>query len=77
VTSKPHGDGTAATVSAADDPALLKRKQLARAVNTSPRTIDNWQRQRKIPFIKISPRCIRYHLGAVLAALQKYEVKAK
>jgi hypothetical protein len=57
------------------EPALLKRQQLARAINASPRNVDNWQRERKIPFIRIGPRCVRFHLASVLAALRKFEVK--
>jgi len=67
--SKTHGN------SLATNPALLKRHQLARALNASPRSVDNWQRQKKIPYIKISPRCVRFYLPAVLAALRKFEVK--
>jgi hypothetical protein len=63
-------------LSAADDLALLKRPQLARAINVSPRTVDNWQKQKRIPFLKLSARCVRYHLPSVLAALRKFEVKA-
>jgi hypothetical protein len=63
-------------LSATDDLALLKRPQLARAINVSPRTLDNWQRQKRIPFLKLSARCVRYHLPSVLAALRKFEVKA-
>jgi hypothetical protein len=62
-------------LSAADDLALLKRPQLARAINVSPRTVDNWQKQKRIPFLKLSARCVRYHLPSVLAALRKFEVK--
>src|SRR6266850_64286 len=58
-----------------DQTALLKRGQLARALNASCRSIDNWQRQRKIPFIRISPRCVRFHLPSVLAALRKFEIR--
>jgi len=60
---------------AADQLALLKRRQLARALNMSCRSIDNWQKQRKIPFIRISPRCVRFHLPSVLAALRRFEVR--
>jgi hypothetical protein len=63
-------------IPATDDPALLKRPQLARAMNVSPRTVDNWQKQKKIPCIKISPRCVRFQLASVLAALRKFEVRA-
>jgi hypothetical protein len=61
---------------AGNQPALLKRGQLARALNASSRSIDNWQRQKKIPFIRISPRCVRFHLPSVLAALRRFEIKA-
>jgi hypothetical protein len=77
---KPHKTSPIPNVlvplSAADDLALLKRPQLARAINVSPRTVDNWQKQKRIPFLKLSARCVRYHLPSVLAALRKFEVKA-
>jgi hypothetical protein len=60
---------------AGDDLALLKRPQLARAINVSPRTVDNWQKQKRIPFLKLSARCVRYHLPSVLAALRRFEVR--
>ena len=58
-----------------DQPALLKQKQLARALGVSSRALDNWKRRKLIPAIKISPRCVRFDLAAVLAALRRYEVK--
>jgi hypothetical protein len=70
-----HGDSVPATGSAANDPVLVKRRQLARALNASPRSVDNWQKQKKIPFIRISARCVRFHLPSVLAALRKFEVR--
>jgi hypothetical protein len=73
--SKTHGNTMSAPESAANDPALLKRQQLARALNASPRSVDNWQKEKKIPFIRISKRCVRFHLPSVLAALRKFEVK--
>ena len=60
---------------AADDPALLKRPQLARAINVSVRTVDNWQKQKRIPYLKLSARCVRYHLPSVLAALRRFEIR--
>jgi hypothetical protein len=78
--AKAHNNAPISTVlvplsADSDSPALLKRGQLARALNASSRSIDNWQRQRKIPFVRISPRCVRFHLPSVLAALRKFEVK--
>jgi len=62
-------------LAAIDELALLKRPQLARAISVSPRTVDNWQRQKRIPYIKLSARCIRYHLPSVFAALQRFEIR--
>ncbi|MBA3351417.1 MAG: hypothetical protein H0U23_03160 [Blastocatellia bacterium] len=70
-----HGASVPAPESAANDPALLKRRQIARAINVSPRTIDNWQKQKKIPFLKLGVRCVRFYLPSVLAALRRFEVK--
>ena len=62
-------------LSVGDDLALLKRPQLARAINVSPRSIDNFVARKIIPAIRISARCVRFHLPSVLAALRKFEVK--
>lgn len=70
-----HGDSVPAPESAANDPALLKRPQLARAISVSARTVDAWQKQKKIPFLKLGTRCVRFHLPSVLAALRRFEVK--
>jgi DNA-binding transcriptional regulator YiaG len=53
--SKTNGNAFSAAESAATAVVLLKRKQLARALNASPRSVDNWQKEKKIPVIKISP----------------------
>jgi excisionase family DNA binding protein len=54
---------------------LLTKQELALAVGVSPRTIDNWMAQRRIPFIRISARLIRFDLERVKAALARYEIK--
>jgi hypothetical protein len=64
------------SLAATDDMALLKRPQLARALNVSPRSIDNFVARKIIPAIKLSPRMVRFHLPSVLAALAKFERKA-
>ncbi|HEV3098861.1 MAG TPA: hypothetical protein VGY75_04025 [Candidatus Udaeobacter sp.] len=60
----------------ANDSGLVKKPVVARAASTSVRTIDNLVRLRKIPIVRISKRCVRFHLPSVLAALRKFEVKA-
>jgi DNA-binding XRE family transcriptional regulator len=57
------------------EPVLLKQAQLARALNVSSRLVDYWERSKKIPSLKISPRCVRFSLPAVLRALAKYEIE--
>jgi hypothetical protein len=58
-----------------DDVTLLTRKQLASRISVCPRSIDNFQRRRVIPYIRLGPRCIRFSLSAVLRALKKYEIR--
>lgn len=58
-------------------PTLIKKKELAKRLSVSPRTIDEWVRLRKIPHLQISPRFYLYDFDAVLAALRKlYQVDA-
>ena len=58
-------------------PALIKKKELAKRLSVSPRTIDEWVRKRKIPCLQISPRFYLYDFDAVLTALRKqYQVDA-
>ncbi len=58
-------------------PTLIKKKELAKRLSVSPRTIDEWARKRKIPYLKISPRFYLYDFEAVLVTLRKlYQVDA-
>jgi excisionase family DNA binding protein len=54
---------------------LHSKEEVARAVSVSPRTVDNWMAQKRIPFIRLSARLIRFDLERVKAALDRYEVK--
>ena len=60
------------------EPTLIKKKELAKRLSVSPRTIDNWVAKRTIPFIRVGPRFYLYDFEAVLAAIRKhYEIEAK
>jgi len=58
------------------NPILLKKRELAKALNVSSRTIDSWVAARKIPVVVFGNRCHRFRLDAVLEAIGKLERKA-
>ncbi len=60
------------------EPTLIKKKELAKRLSVSPRTIDNWVAKRTIPFIRVGPRFYLYDFEAVLSAIKKhYEIEPK
>ena len=38
------------------EPGLVKKRELARLIGVSPRTIDSWVGNRVIPYIAVTPR---------------------
>ncbi len=50
--------------------------QIAERYAVSIRTIDNWMRDRKIPYVKLSERMVRFKIENCDEALQTLEVKA-
>jgi excisionase family DNA binding protein len=54
---------------------FLSKQELALVVGVSPRTIDNWMAAKRIPFIRLSARLIKFNLERVKAALARYEIK--
>ena len=57
------------------NPRLLKRRQLERLLSVSARSISNWQRKLRIPFVKVSPRLVLFDPAAELRALSKFEIR--
>jgi phage terminase Nu1 subunit (DNA packaging protein) len=53
---------------------LVDKKFIAKTTSASIRTIENWVKQRKIPIVRISPRCVRFHAPSVVSALRRLEV---
>ena len=59
------------------EPTLIKKKELAKRLSVSTRSIDTWVGKRMIPYIQITPRFYLYDFEAVLAAIRKhYKVDA-
>ncbi len=44
---------------------IVSKDGLAEHIDISPRTVEKWTRERRIPFIRISPKCVRYDLDAI------------
>ena len=48
---------------------LLKKGQLAKALNISPRSIENYMARGWVPYVRVG-RCVRFDLADVLATLK-------
>lgn len=55
---------------------FITKKQVALLTHLSIRTVDNLISQKKIPFIKVTKRAIRFRWSAVEAALLRLERQA-
>jgi excisionase family DNA binding protein len=53
-----------------DPQRLLTAKEVAHALQVSPRTVLEWHRQGRIPGIQPTGSTVRFDLDAVLAALK-------
>jgi hypothetical protein len=65
-----------ASVEGSAEIGLVKKIDVARATCLSLRSVDKLIRGRRIPVVRLSNRCVRFHLPSVLAALRRHEVKA-
>jgi len=61
-------------VSQSDAQGLVTKRELAAILRLSPRTIENLAKRRAIPVCRLSARCVRYSLDAVLRALGRFTV---
>jgi excisionase family DNA binding protein len=56
-------------------PGLLSKGELALTLGVSIRTIEEWMAQKRIPFLRLSSRFIKFNLERVNAALDRYEIQ--
>lgn len=57
---------------------LVRKRQLAKLMSVSPRTVDGWVAKRMIPFIEPNPRLHLFDPAAVKSALTaQFAVPAK
>jgi hypothetical protein len=58
------------------DPAwIVDSNGIAEILRIQPRTVRFWVRNKKLPVLKLSPRCQRFRVADVIRALQRFEVK--
>jgi excisionase family DNA binding protein len=57
------------------DDQLVTKIEIAKLCRTSPRTIEKWVRERRIPSIRYGHRTLRFDPVAVMAAVKRWTVK--
>jgi excisionase family DNA binding protein len=57
------------------EPELVDKYVVARTFGLSSRTVENWVVQKKIPFLRLGHRTIRFRLADVRRALERKTVK--
>ena len=57
------------------EPELVDKYVVARTFGFSPRTVENWVVQKKIPFLRLGHRTVRFRLADVRRALERKLVK--
>lgn len=53
-------------------PKVIRKKELAKRLSVSTRTVDTWMAKRLIPYIQVTPRFYLYEFDAVLEAIKKH-----
>lgn len=56
---------------------LMKKKDVAEAFGVTIKAVDKWVCQRKIPFIKISGKCVRFRPAVIQHYLEKRTVNPR
>jgi excisionase family DNA binding protein len=54
------------------DNGLVTKKELAPVLRVSTRTLDNWQRKKILPYIKVG-RLVRFNIARCIRALERFE----
>ena len=56
---------------------LVREETLAEILDLSTRTLRSYRAEGRIPYIRLSPRAVRYDLDEVFAALDERKVAAR
>ena len=55
------------------DSAVLTKAGAAEFLKVKPRTVDDWMRKKRIPFVKLPSGTVRFRRSQLLDFLAKYE----
>jgi excisionase family DNA binding protein len=55
--------------------SLPDKQAVAKRYGVSTRTVDRWIAERRIPFLKLGKRCLRFRWEAVEKALSRFGVE--
>jgi excisionase family DNA binding protein len=58
------------------NPGFLTRRQAARYLQVSERTLSDWQRRRLLPFVKVGARCVRFRRHDLDEAMRALTVES-
>jgi excisionase family DNA binding protein len=53
---------------------LLTKKQIAARLEVSPRTVDQYMRDGRLPFLKLGKKTVRFRWADVLEKLNRFRV---
>ena len=66
-----------ATMGKEETAVFLTKQQLADRYAVTVGCVNNWMREGRVPYLRLSKQLVRFNLGAVDTALQRYEVHAR
>jgi len=58
-------------------PEYVTKKELATRYSVTLGTINNWMREGRIPFLRLSRQLVRFNLKDCDAAIKRYQVRAR
>ena len=71
-----HGCATLLRMVNARTFELVDKKCLAKSLHVSIRTVDSLMASRKVPFVRLTKRCVRFDLQKVQEALNRFEIRS-
>jgi excisionase family DNA binding protein len=57
------------------DMGLVTKGDIAGLCRVSPRTVEAWVKEKRIPFIRLGHRSLRFDPHAVMAAVRRWSVR--